>query len=93
MKMKLTRLTSLLLCATVCAALIGCGDSSEERVPVKVETIGSNVEPADYISVLESMSGPDRKKYVEEHKAELDTVMAKATADDKAKLDSVMKLP
>jgi hypothetical protein len=95
MNMKLVSMISaIVVCGLVCPALVGCGqETSDKPVPNKVETIGSNVEPSTYISVLESMSGPDRKKYIAEHKDEFDTVMSRATPDEKDRLESVLKLP
>jgi hypothetical protein len=72
----------------------GCGsDDPGKPVPNKVTTIGDNVEPASYITVLEGMAGADREKYLAEHKEELDKVMAQATPEEKERLESVRKLP
>jgi hypothetical protein len=88
------RLSALVACGFLAAALVGCGsETSDKPVHNKIDTIGSNVEPSTYISVLETMSGADRKKYIAEHKAELETVMSQATPEEKERLDSVLKLP
>lgn len=94
MNIKLASKSLAVAALSLSIVLVGCGSGdSNKPVPNKVQVIGDNVDPGTYISLLESMAGPDRKKYIADHKAEMDKVMKDATEDEKTRLDSVMQLP